>query len=156
MQPFLTMDAEQALEVYLAAFAPHEGMQPPVAEPTAYLDQLFQPLAQRQGILSDDLMAHGHPARAEYLARPPLAHPIALRIMRDRLPLRSRHHRLRYFEAETSSMTSASNFFSLPSLSLSAFIRLASLTSMPPYLALHVQSIGSPTPCLRHRSATKI
>lgn len=53
-------------------------------------------------------------------------------------------------------MASASNFFSLPFSSSSAFSGLASLTSMPPCLAFRLQTVASLTPCLQHRSATEI
>jgi hypothetical protein len=50
-------------------------------------------------------------------------------------------------------MASASSFFSLLFSSSSAFRRLASETSMPPYLAFQLYSVASDTPCLRARSA---
>jgi hypothetical protein len=55
--------------------------------------------------------------------------------------------------AAASSICSASNFFSFAFSSSSCFSRLASETSMPPYLAFQLYSVASETPCLRARSA---
>src|ERR1700722_12814614 len=55
--------------------------------------------------------------------------------------------------AAASSICSANSFFSLAFSSSSCFRRLASETSMPPYLAFQLYSVASETPCLRARSA---
>src|SRR6202171_385046 len=55
--------------------------------------------------------------------------------------------------AAASSICSARSFFSLAFSSSSCFRRLASETSMPPYLAFQLYSVASETPCLRARSA---
>src|ERR1700737_2195567 len=55
--------------------------------------------------------------------------------------------------AAASSIYCASSFFSLAFSSSSCFRRLASGTSMPPYLAFQLYSVASETPCLRARSA---
>src|SRR6202161_2390964 len=52
-----------------------------------------------------------------------------------------------------SNICSANSFFSLAFSSSSCFSRLASETSMPPYLAFQLYSVASETPCLRARSA---
>jgi hypothetical protein len=70
-------------------------MQPPVAEPAPDLGQFFQPFPQHRVILADYLLAHCHPATADPPARPPLAHPLALHKMRDRLPRRGGRYHLR-------------------------------------------------------------
>ena len=57
------------------------------------------------------------------------------------------------FKAATSSIDSASSFFSFRFSSSSAFSRLASDTSRPPYLAFQLYKVASETPCLRARSA---
>src|SRR5665213_1192488 len=57
------------------------------------------------------------------------------------------------FSAAWSSIDSASSFFSLRFSSSSARRRLASDTSMPPYLAFQLYSVASEMPCLRARSA---
>src|SRR5437763_14913486 len=55
--------------------------------------------------------------------------------------------------AAASSTCSANSFFSLAFSSSSCFSRLASGTSMPPYLAFQLYSVASETPCLRAKSA---
>src|SRR6266576_2861489 len=55
--------------------------------------------------------------------------------------------------AAASSICSARSFFSLAFSSSSCLRRLASQTSMPPYLAFQLYSVASETPCLRARSA---
>src|SRR3984957_4755922 len=55
--------------------------------------------------------------------------------------------------AAASNICSANSFFSLAFSSSSCFSRLASETSMPPYLAFELYSVASETPCLRARSA---
>src|SRR3954462_14120910 len=55
--------------------------------------------------------------------------------------------------AAASSICPAKSFFSLAFSSSSSFSRLASETSMPPYLAFQLYSVASETPCLRARSA---
>ena len=57
------------------------------------------------------------------------------------------------FSAALSSIDSARSFFSLRFSSSSAFSRLASETSSPPYLAFQLYSVASETPYLRARSA---
>src|ERR1041385_9419177 len=56
------------------------------------------------------------------------------------------------FSAAWSSIDSAKSFFSLRFSSSSARRRLASDTSMPPYLAFQLYSVASEIPCLRARS----
>src|SRR6195256_3923625 len=51
--------------------------------------------------------------------------------------------------AAASSICSAKSFFSRAFSSSSCFRRLASETSMPPYLAFQLYSVASETPCLR-------
>ncbi len=93
MQPFLAVDAEQALVIHLMTLTAQEDMQSPIAEPAAHTRQLLQPLAQHRIVLSDGLVAHGHATTADHPARPPLAHPVACHQMCDRLPLSGgRHH----------------------------------------------------------------
>src|SRR6202041_1716489 len=55
--------------------------------------------------------------------------------------------------AAASNICSAKSFFSLAFSSSSCFSRLASETSMPPYLAFQLYSVASETQCLRARSA---
>src|ERR1700722_17996387 len=55
--------------------------------------------------------------------------------------------------AAASNICSANSFFSLAFSSSSCFSRLASETSMPPYLAFELYSVASETQCLRARSA---
>src|SRR6202041_3647200 len=55
--------------------------------------------------------------------------------------------------AAASNICSANSFFSLAFSSSSCFSRLASETSMPPYLAFQLYSVASETQCLRARSA---
>src|ERR1700675_1835921 len=55
--------------------------------------------------------------------------------------------------AAASSICSASSCFNLAFSSWSCLSRLASETSMPPYLAFQLYSVASETPCLRARSA---
>lgn len=50
-------------------------------------------------------------------------------------------------------MDSANSFFSLAFSSSSALSRLASDTSIPPYLAFQLYRVASEMPCLRARSA---
>src|SRR4029077_12875855 len=57
------------------------------------------------------------------------------------------------FRAAWSSIDSANSFFSLRFSSSIDRRRLASDTSMPPYLAFQLYSVASETPCLRARSA---
>src|ERR1700689_5794308 len=56
------------------------------------------------------------------------------------------------FSAAWSSIVSAKSFFSLRFSSSSDRRRLASDTSMPPYLAFQLYSVASEMPCLRARS----
>ena len=82
-------------------------------------------------------LPHGHSLTADHLARPPLAHLVAIAKMSDSLSLHSgRYHFFdsRSFKAALSSMASAKSFFSLPFSSCSCFRRFASATSMPPNL----------------------
>src|SRR5580693_9342709 len=55
--------------------------------------------------------------------------------------------------AAASSICSAKSFFNFAFSSSSCFRRLASETSMPPYLAFQLYSVASDMPCLRARSA---
>src|SRR5271163_4168111 len=57
------------------------------------------------------------------------------------------------FSAAWSSIDSANSFFSLRFSSSSDRRRLASDTSMPPYLAFQLYRVASETPCLRAKSA---
>ncbi len=57
------------------------------------------------------------------------------------------------FSAAWSSIDSARSFFSFRFSSSNAFSRLASDTSMPPYLAFQLYSVASEMPCFRARSA---
>src|ERR1700732_2009821 len=71
----------------------------------------------------------------------------------------SSHCRLQTFfpkrslSAALSSIASASSFFSRRFSSSSPLSRLASATSIPPYLAFHLYSVASAIPCRRHNSA---
>ena len=134
-------------------------MQQPLAEPASNLGQFLQPLSQhrvrpaeppRSAWSSGNSQSPGTSAARSSRGPPPDARPLAAAQRASPFfPSRS-------FKAKLSSIESASSFFSLPFSSSSAFSRFASLTSMPPYLALHLQAVASLTPCLRHRSETEI
>src|SRR5690606_16405818 len=135
------VDAEEPLVVDLIAFPAEQHMQPSIAEPAAFMSDSLHPLAQRHIIGANRLVAHRHPATPQNSARPPLAHPILSLEMSDSLPLRGgRYHFFprRSFKAALSSMLSASSFLRRVFSSSRAFSRLASLTSIPPYLAFHL------------------
>ena len=61
----------------------------------------------------------------------------------------------RSFSAALSSIASARSRFRRAFSPSRPFSRFASLTSMPPYFAFHLQTVASLTPCFRHRSATE-
>jgi hypothetical protein len=129
----------------------------PVPEPSPLVGNGLHPIAHHDVIGPKRLVAHRHRATSQYSARPPLAHPIGSLEMGDSIPLGGgRYHFFprRSFSAALSSMLSASSFLNRAFSSSSAFRRRASLMSMPPYLAFHLQTLALLTPCLRHRSAT--
>src|SRR4029079_6586036 len=89
-------------------------------------------------------------------AGPALAHPQHVTQVSDSITLGGGPYHFfvsSSFSAARSRIDSANSFFSLRFSSSNARRRLASDTSMPPYLAFQLYSVASEMPCLRARSA---
>src|SRR6516165_3495012 len=89
-------------------------------------------------------------------AGPPLAHLQHATQMSDSISLGSGPYHFfarSSFSAALSSIDSANSFFSLRFSSSSIRSRLASDTSMPPYLLFQLYRVASEIPCLRAKSA---
>src|SRR6185437_10491152 len=159
LQAFVAIEASQLLVVHVCPLAADQDQQTPVAEPAADGGKLAQPGAQDRIVGPHAAIPHRGPIRCDHLARPALAHLIGLAEMGHSLPPHNgRHHffELRSFSIATSSIVSASSFFSLRFSSSSAFSLRASETSIPPNFAFHLKKVALLTPCLRHRSAVFI
>ncbi|MGY3149553.1 hypothetical protein ACVWYQ_006552 [Bradyrhizobium sp. USDA 3397] len=141
LQPFLTIEAAELLVVHGQTLATHQHEQAAIAEPSADCRQLAK-AGTHGGI--------GRPAASitergaihpEHRTRPSLAHlERTLQVSDGLSPGGGRHH---FFEATSlsmalSSIASAKSFFSFAFSSSSAFSRLASDTSRPPYFAFHL------------------
>src|SRR5690606_32834632 len=138
------------------ALTSEQHEQSPVAEAPAAVGELSQAIAQRHIRLPLRLVADHLAISTGYGAGPPFRQAACGPQMRQGAALGGRPYHL--FDrssrsAEASSIWSASSFFSLAFSSSSAFRRLASETSMPPYLAFQLYSVASEIPCLRARSS---
>src|SRR5262245_5389818 len=116
-------------------------MQATVAETTPPVRQCSNAQAHAGVADTAAAVAHRCTVHAQYLARPPLAHPMHRTGVSHGRPFSGGRHRFRElmsFKTAISSIASANSFFSFPFSSSSAFSRLASDTSRPPNLAFHL------------------
>ena len=138
------------------AFPPQQNMQAAIAETPPLMGHGLHAFAQGHVVDPHGLIPRRHPATAQHPTRPPLAHRMASHQMRDRFLLCGRRHHFfprRSFKATLSSIVSARSRFNVafhspgkrspgsfsdPAQTSSDFNRLASLTSMPPNLAVHL------------------
>src|SRR5262245_51381001 len=114
---------------------------PPAAPLSRLRCEFAQACAHARVVRSNAAVADRTAVRPEHRTRPPLAHLEHAIQVSDSLALGSgRHH---FFAAMSlsmalSSIASAKSFLSLVFSSSSAFNRLASDTSRPPYFAFHL------------------
>jgi len=140
-QLLVAIDPLDPFPVDRMALAPQQHVQATIAEPSTFLGQGLQPVAQSAVVRARRLIAHARPIDAQNTARPPFAHLVGGLQMASRLAIAGgRHHFFpsRSFRATLSSIASASIRFSRAFSSSSALSRRASDTSSPPNLAFHL------------------
>lgn len=116
-------------------------MKPPVAEPAPDRRQSADALTEAGIVGATAAVADRRAIKIECGAGPPLAHVMRSAHVSDSLPSSGGHHHFRLvtsFRMALSSIASARSFFSFAFSSSSAFKRLASETSLPPYFAFHL------------------
>jgi hypothetical protein len=140
-QLFLAVEPEKFFVVHDMPFSPQQNKQPPITKAPALPRDHDHPLPQNCFIRTPGVVANRHTATADGFTRPPFAHPVVGYEMRDSFPRGGgRHHFFpkRSFKATLSSIASASSRFNRAFSSSRVFRRLASETSIPPYLAFHL------------------
>ena len=140
-QPFLAIEPVDAVDAGRLALPPQQDEQPSIAEPPSLIGQIAQPGA-KLGVRRPARPVADHlPIRTDDRAGPTFRQAHHGLQMRDRVALDGGPYH--FFDrssriAATSSICSASSFFSFAFSSSSAFSRLASDTSMPPNLAFQL------------------
>src|SRR5262245_42141030 len=141
LQPFLAVETAELLVVHDQALAGKQDVQATITEAAALRCEFAQACAHARVVRSNAAVADRTAVRPEHRTRPPLAHLEHATQVSDSLALGSgRHH---FFAAMSlsmalSSIASSKSFLSLVFSSSSAFNRLASDTSRPPYFAFHL------------------
>src|SRR5690606_38534706 len=140
-QPFLAVEPVDAVDAGWLTLPPEQDEQSPVAEAPALIGKLTQPAAQFRLRRPAGPVAHHLAIGTDNGAGPTLRQAHGGPQMRDGFaPGGGSYH---FFvkssrSAEASSIWSASSRFSFAFSSSSAFSRLASETSIPPYLAFQL------------------
>lgn len=143
---FLAVEPIDAVDPRRLALASEQDEQPPIAEAPALIGEVAQPATQLRLRRSPRPIADHLAVGADDGAGPPLRQAHGGQQMRDGFALGGGPHH--FFErtsrsAEASSIWSASSFFSFAFSSSSAFSRLASDTSIPPYSPSNYYSVNS-------------
>src|SRR5579859_1616801 len=140
-QPFLPVDAEQSFVVQPDPFPRQQDVQATIAKPSPLRRQFAQSLADRAVVRSARTVAVGLRVQADQSTRTALR--VALLVNRPAHGLPPQARRQKFFPSisrsvATSSIDSASSFFSFRFSSSRPFSLRASDTSMPPYFVRHL------------------
>src|SRR3984957_10958512 len=155
-QAFFAIKPVDAVDARGLALLPQQDEQSPIAEALPFVGEIAQMrpkfCVRRSALSIADTLA----TRVDDRTGPPFRQAHHGLKMRDAFALDGGPYH--FFDrssrsAAASSICSAKSFFSLAFSSSSWLSRLASVTSMPPYLAFQLYSVASETPCLRARSA---
>jgi hypothetical protein len=140
-EPLLAIQPVHLLQVHALAFTPEQDRQPAIAEPTTLVGDLAHPLADRIVLSAERLILPRRPVDPDQPAGATLGEAVVGYQLLHRSVAIHRPGQFfpsRSFSADTSSIDSASSFFSRRFSSSNVRNRAASDTVMPPYFAFQL------------------